>query len=107
MPFGVKLLWSVRLKTPGAARPPSYTWISSACADAARGTATAVTKIAAARMRIFGADCNPVAILCSPEDGMTRTQTFVAAVVVLTLVGRPRAQDNPQATSGSWRPTIV
>jgi hypothetical protein len=38
---------------------------------------------------------------------MTRKQTFVAGALVLALVGRPQAQDNPQATSGSWRPTIV
>jgi gamma-glutamyltranspeptidase/glutathione hydrolase len=38
---------------------------------------------------------------------MTRTQTFVTGAIVLGLVGQPQAQDNPQATSGSWRPTIV
>ena len=38
---------------------------------------------------------------------MTRRQTLVVAVVVLASIGQPRAQDNPQATSGSWRPTIV
>ncbi|HMB79380.1 MAG TPA: gamma-glutamyltransferase [Vicinamibacterales bacterium] len=38
---------------------------------------------------------------------MTRRQIIVAAAVVLASVGHPQAQDNPQATSGSWRPTIV
>src|SRR5580765_6978972 len=38
---------------------------------------------------------------------MTCRQTFVVAAVVLVSIGTPRAQDNPQATSGSWRPTIV
>ena len=38
---------------------------------------------------------------------MTRRQTSVVAAVVLALLARPQAQDNPQATSGSWRPTIV
>ena len=37
---------------------------------------------------------------------MKRRQALVIAVV-LTALARPRAQDNPQATSGSWRPTIV
>jgi len=41
---------------------------------------------------------------------MARRQPFVAGVV-LTALGAAahfsRAQDNPQATSGSWRPTIV
>src|SRR6187549_982831 len=40
---------------------------------------------------------------------MRRRQTLVIAAMVLVLVSisRPQAQDNPQATSGSWRPTIV
>src|SRR5258707_1701157 len=38
---------------------------------------------------------------------MTRTRTFVVVAVVLASLVRPQAQDNPQATSGSWRPTIV
>ena len=38
---------------------------------------------------------------------MSRKQVVVAAAVLLVSIGRPRAQDNPQATSGSWRPTIV
>ena len=38
---------------------------------------------------------------------MSRTQVLVAAAVLLVSLGRPQAQDNPQATSGSWRPTIV
>ena len=38
---------------------------------------------------------------------MTRRQTLVIAAIVLASIGRSRAQDNPQATSGSWRPTIV
>ena len=40
---------------------------------------------------------------------MNRTQVFVVVAIVLAAGGapRPRAQDNPQATSGSWRPTIV
>jgi gamma-glutamyltranspeptidase/glutathione hydrolase len=38
---------------------------------------------------------------------MTRRQTLAVAAIVLVSLGQPRAQDNPQATSGSWRPTIV
>src|SRR6476469_1282400 len=38
---------------------------------------------------------------------MTRKQMLVIVVVVLASLAQPRAQDNPQATSGSWRPTIV
>jgi gamma-glutamyltranspeptidase / glutathione hydrolase len=38
---------------------------------------------------------------------MTRTEMFVTGAIVLAVLGRPQAQDNPQATSGSWRPTIV
>ena len=38
---------------------------------------------------------------------MTRRQAFVVVAVVLASIGRPQAQDNPQATTGSWRPTIV
>src|SRR5258705_12066837 len=38
---------------------------------------------------------------------MTRRQAFIVVAVVLASIGRPQAQDNPQATSGSWRPTIV
>ena len=38
---------------------------------------------------------------------MTGRQMFVVVAIVLASIGRPRAQDNPQATSGSWRPTIV
>src|SRR5580698_4098697 len=38
---------------------------------------------------------------------MTRTQMFLTGAIVLAVAGRPQAQDNPQATSGSWRPTIV
>jgi gamma-glutamyltranspeptidase / glutathione hydrolase len=38
---------------------------------------------------------------------MTAKQMFVVAAVVLAAVVQPRAQDNPQASSGSWRPTIV
>jgi gamma-glutamyltranspeptidase/glutathione hydrolase len=38
---------------------------------------------------------------------MTRRQAFIIVVVVLASLGRPQAQNNPQATSGSWRPTIV
>src|SRR4051812_27646093 len=38
---------------------------------------------------------------------MTRRQVYVVAAVVLASIGRPHAQNNPQATSGSWRPTIV
>jgi gamma-glutamyltranspeptidase/glutathione hydrolase len=41
------------------------------------------------------------------EGRMTRRQALVVVAVVLISIGRPRAQDNPQATSGSWRPTIV
>jgi gamma-glutamyltranspeptidase / glutathione hydrolase len=39
---------------------------------------------------------------------MTRRHVFIAVLVlVLVSIVRPRAQNNPQATSGSWRPTIV
>src|SRR5258707_2576932 len=38
---------------------------------------------------------------------MTRTRTFVVVAVVLASLVQPQAQDNPQAASGSWRPTIV
>src|SRR4051812_267151 len=38
---------------------------------------------------------------------MTRKQASVILVVVLASLAHPRAQNNPQATSGSWRPTIV
>ena len=39
---------------------------------------------------------------------MTRRHVFIAVLVlVLVSIGRPQAQNNPQATSGSWRPTIV
>jgi gamma-glutamyltranspeptidase/glutathione hydrolase len=38
---------------------------------------------------------------------MSRRQTLVVVAVVLASIGRPQAQDNPQATTGSWRPTIV
>jgi gamma-glutamyltranspeptidase / glutathione hydrolase len=38
---------------------------------------------------------------------MTRTRMLIAVAIVLTSLNRPRAQDNPQATAGSWRPTIV
>ena len=38
---------------------------------------------------------------------MTRKQLLVAAAVFLASLGRPAAQSNPQASGGSWRPTIV
>jgi gamma-glutamyltranspeptidase/glutathione hydrolase len=39
---------------------------------------------------------------------MTRRHVFIAVLVlVLASIVQPRAQNNPQATSGSWRPTIV
>src|SRR3954466_6275845 len=38
---------------------------------------------------------------------MTRRQVYVIVAVVLASLAHPRAQNNPQATSGSWRPTIV
>lgn len=38
---------------------------------------------------------------------MTRRQGAVVAAVVLASLATPQAQDNPQAVSGSWRPTIV
>src|SRR5262250_3316377 len=38
---------------------------------------------------------------------MTRKQAIVVVAVVVASLVRPQAQDNPQATSGSWRPTIV
>ncbi|MBZ5557496.1 MAG: gamma-glutamyltransferase [Acidobacteriia bacterium] len=37
---------------------------------------------------------------------MIRRRLFTVVVVVAALA-RPQAQDNPQATTGSWRPTIV
>src|SRR3954465_2420231 len=38
---------------------------------------------------------------------MTSKQTVVVVALVLASMVQPRAQDNPQASSGSWRPTIV
>jgi gamma-glutamyltranspeptidase / glutathione hydrolase len=38
---------------------------------------------------------------------MTRKQALVVVALVLACIGRPVAQNNPQASSGSWRPTIV
>ena len=38
---------------------------------------------------------------------MKPMKIIVVVAVFLTSLGRPHAQDNPQATSGSWRPTIV
>src|SRR3954452_25475933 len=38
---------------------------------------------------------------------MTSKQTVVVVALVLASMVQPRAQNNPQATSGSWRPTIV
>ena len=38
---------------------------------------------------------------------MTHRQALVVAAVVIGSLARPQAQNNPQATSGSWRPTIV
>src|SRR5712672_2686355 len=38
---------------------------------------------------------------------MTRKQGLVVVAVVLASLARPQAQNNPQATSGSWRPPIV
>jgi gamma-glutamyltranspeptidase/glutathione hydrolase len=38
---------------------------------------------------------------------MSSRQALVVVAVVLAAIGRPEAQNNPQATSGSWRPTIV
>jgi gamma-glutamyltranspeptidase/glutathione hydrolase len=38
---------------------------------------------------------------------MTRRQVLVVVAVMLGSLARPQAQNNPQATSGSWRPTIV
>ena len=38
---------------------------------------------------------------------MSRRQALIVGAVMLASIGRPQAQDNPQATSGSWRPTIV
>jgi gamma-glutamyltranspeptidase/glutathione hydrolase len=36
-----------------------------------------------------------------------RRRVFVIVAVVVAALVRPQAQDNPQATSGSWRPTII
>src|SRR5437867_9871277 len=38
---------------------------------------------------------------------MTRRQPFVIVAVFIASLAHTQAQDNPQATSGSWRPTIV
>jgi gamma-glutamyltranspeptidase/glutathione hydrolase len=38
---------------------------------------------------------------------MTRTKLFIVGALVMVLVTRSQSQDNPQATSGSWRPTVV
>src|SRR3954464_9483439 len=38
---------------------------------------------------------------------MRRRALLVVVAVVLASLGRTHAQDNPQASSGSWRPTIV
>src|SRR5215208_127619 len=38
---------------------------------------------------------------------MTCTRMLIAVAIVLASFDRPDAQDNPQATTGSWRPTIV
>jgi gamma-glutamyltranspeptidase/glutathione hydrolase len=38
---------------------------------------------------------------------MTRKQMLTAGAIVVAVIGSPHAQDNPQATGGSWRPTIV
>ena len=38
---------------------------------------------------------------------MNRRQALIVVAVVLASIAGPQAQDNPQATSGSWRPTIV
>ena len=38
---------------------------------------------------------------------MRLTRISFVVAVVLAFIGRPQAQDNPQANSGSWRPTIV
>ena len=38
---------------------------------------------------------------------MNRKQSLIVVAIVLASLERPRGQDNPQTTSGSWRPTIV
>jgi gamma-glutamyltranspeptidase/glutathione hydrolase len=38
---------------------------------------------------------------------MSRKRVFAVVLIVLASLLRPQAQDNPQATNGSWRPTIV
>jgi gamma-glutamyltranspeptidase/glutathione hydrolase len=38
---------------------------------------------------------------------MKRPVLFVLAFALLAPAPQPRAQDNPQATAGSWRPTVV
>lgn len=38
---------------------------------------------------------------------MRRPVLFVLAFALLAPASHPRAQDNPQATAGSWRPTVV
>src|SRR6266446_370559 len=38
---------------------------------------------------------------------MSRTRVSVVILIVLASLVRPQAQDNPQASNGGWRPTIV
>src|SRR6185436_13303392 len=38
---------------------------------------------------------------------MSCRKVIITAIVVFGTLVRPQAQDNPQATAGSWRPTIV
>src|SRR4051812_22267517 len=38
---------------------------------------------------------------------MSRARILIVVSVLLLALGRPQAQDNPQAASGGWRPTIV
>src|SRR5947207_12486237 len=45
--------------------------------------------------------------LATLEAAMTRRQAIIIVAAFLVSFARPEAQDNPQANSGSWRPTIV
>src|SRR6266446_2780439 len=38
---------------------------------------------------------------------MSRTRVSVVILIVLASLVRPQAQDNPQASNGGWRPTII
>src|SRR2546430_3234671 len=45
--------------------------------------------------------------LATLEAAMTRRQAIIIVAAFLVSFARPEAQDNPQTSSGGWRPTIV